>query len=302
MLYPDLNDLLSYKRLRLNAAVARKTTHRLNQGTHASPFRGQGLDFDAVRPYVPGDDVRTIDWRVTARTGAAHLKLFKEDKQRDVFLCIDMNARMRFGTRKTFKSIQAARCASLLGWNACLKGDRLHALGFGDVPGGLLDVSVKDGRKVLSKMLHMLVEPVSEEHQISLESALEYLARRAQRGSLIYVISDFLDLPAADSILGRLAARCEVVLISIHDAADCALAPAGVIGFCGLKAEKLYLNTDHAKGLKAYSEQWQSNREALNALNQRFRIPLISLTTESDIHRDLSLALKTNAKRKPCHS
>ena len=302
MLYPDFNELISYKQRKLDKM---QLTHRkvssTAPGNHHSPFRGQGLDFDAVREYVFGDDIRNIDWRVTARTGSPHLKLFKEEKERQTIICVDMNSAMRFGTRNTFKSIQAARCASLLGWRALAHHDRVSACFFGDVPGGLHFFASKRTRQSLCMMLRTLAEPPKEIHRVSLEAALQHVSRVAHPGSLIYLISDFLDLSPSfekESGLSRLNKSCDVVLISINDAADQALVPAGIIGFCGQSNEKVYINTDHIKGLESYKAQWNVNREMLHSLTERFKIPLIALSTESEIHRDLLLGLKNIAKRK----
>jgi uncharacterized protein (DUF58 family) len=300
MLYPDFNDLISYKdrkldKVQLGSAKVKSRT----SGNHHSPFRGQGLDFDAVREYVPGDDIRNIDWRVTARTGLPHLKLFKEEKERHTIICVDMNAAMRFGTRNTFKSVQAARSASLLGWRALAHQDRVSVCLFGDVPGGVHYFASKRTRQSLSMMLKMLAEPPEEHHQVSLESALQHIGKTAHPGSLIYLISDFMDLSLKESDLNRLRKSSDVVFISINDAADQTLVPAGVIGFYG-KTDKLHINTDNISGRKSYTAQWEENRKALNALASRFKIPLIALSTESNIHRELLLGLKNIAMRKKC--
>lgn len=302
MLYPDFNDLISYKERRLDKMqLARRKVSSTAPGNHHSPFRGQGLDFDAVREYVPGDDIRNIDWRVTARTGAPHLKLFREEKERHIIICVDMNSTMRFGTRNTFKSIQAARCASLLGWRALAHQDRVSACFFGDVAGGLHYFASTRTRQAFCMMLKTLAEPPKEQHEVSLESALQHIYRVSHPGSLIYVISDFMDLSPAfmnESSLSRLNKSCDVVFISINDAADQALVPAGVIGFCGQDGERVYINTDSITGRDTYASQWDANRETLNSLTERFKIPLIELSTESTIHRDLLLGLKSIGKRK----
>ncbi len=293
MLYPDFNDLLSYKECKPGKMqLARRKASSKASGNYHSPFRGQGLDFDAVREYVPGDDIRNIDWKVTARTGAPHLKLFKEEKERHIIICVDMNATMRFGTRNTFKSIQAARLSSLLGWKALAHQERISACFFGDVPGGLHYFSPKHTRQGLSMMLKILTEPPIEQHQVSLETPLKHLCKVARPGSLIYVISDFMDLSEEYLGLSHLNKSCEVIFISINDKADQALTAAGVIGFSSQDKEKVYVNTNSIKGLKTYAAKWEENRKMLNALTKRFKIPLIELSTESDIHRE--------AKRKKC--
>lgn len=304
MLYPDFNDLLSYKKRKLDKMqCARHKVSSITLGNHHSFFRGQGLDFDAVREYVLGDDIRNIDWRVTARTGSPHLKLFKEEKERHTIICVDMNSTMRFGTRNTFKSIQAARCASLLGWRALAHQDRISACFFGDVPGGLHYFASKRTHQALCMMLKMLVEHPTEQHHVSLEAALQHICRISHPGSLIYLISDFMDLSPAflkESGLSRLNTSCDIVFISINDVADQSLVPAGVIGFCGQNAEKIYINTDNIKGRDTYIAQWAENRKTLNSLVERFKIPLVALSTESDVYRDLLLGLKNIAKRKRC--
>lgn len=302
MLYPNFNDLISYKERKFDKMQqARRKVSSKAPGNHHSPFRGQGLDFDAVRQYVPGDDIRNIDWRVTARTGSPHLKLFKEEKERHTIICVDMNSTMRFGTRNTFKSIQAARCASLLGWRALSHQDRISACFYGDVPGGVHYFASKRTQQALCIMLKMLAEPPTEEHPVSFETAMQQIVKVAHPGSLIYFISDFMDLSPTfqeESTLSRLNKSCDVVFISINDAADAALIPAGVIGFCG--REEIFINTDSKKQRETYAAQWEANRRSLNTLTQRFKIPLITLSTESDIHRDLSLGLKNIARRKKC--
>lgn len=304
MLYPDFNDLISYKKCNFDKIqLARRKVSSRAPGSHHSPFRGQGLDFDAVREYVPGDDIRNIDWKVTARTGTPHLKIFKEDKERNSIICIDMNSTMRFGTRNTFKSIQAARCASLLGWRSLAHQDRISACIFGDVPGGLHYFASKHTRQAFYMMLKKIAEPPSEQHQVSLSAAMQHICRAAHPGSRIYVISDFMDLPSdfqKESGLSLIYKSCDIVFISINDAADQSLVPAGVIGFCGQNSEKIHINTDSFKGRETYAKQWEENRRALHTLAKGFKIPLIQLSTESDIHHDLLLSLKNIAKGKKC--
>ena len=99
-------------------------------GGYASPFKGRGMEFDEVRPYAQGDDVRSIDWRVTARSGKPHTKLFREERERAVLLWLDLRPAMFFATRGSFKAVRAAQAAALLGWNTLRHGDRLGALIF----------------------------------------------------------------------------------------------------------------------------------------------------------------------------
>ena len=118
-LHPQLDDLLELRHQARTLGVA--AHHQVNStfsGLYASVFRGTGLDFEEVREYREGDDIRNMDWLVTARTNVPHLKIFREERQRNVLLCVDTVQHMSFGTRGTFKSNQAARSAPLIGWAA----------------------------------------------------------------------------------------------------------------------------------------------------------------------------------------
>lgn len=287
MLYPDFNDLVAIKDrksdLPLSSHRPVKTTV---SGSHHSPFRGRGLEFDSVREYVPGDDIRNIDWRVTARTGSPHLKLFKAERERHIVLCVDMNATMRFGTRNTFKSVQAARLAALLGWRGIAHHDRVSAILFGDVPNRIQYFPPKRTRNSLYSILKMLAEPATEQHRVTLEDALQHVSKDAHTGSLVYLISDFMDMTndfQHDVSINRLNKRCDVVFIAVNDPADKSISPVGTVGFCGNNNERAFVNTENAAGRKAYADLWTANRQALLDITTYLKIPLIELTTETII-------------------
>jgi len=291
MLYPDFNELVTLKNLKFDfSPTSKRASHSSGLGSRNSPFRGQGLEFDSVREYVPGDDIRNIDWRVTARTGSPHLKIFKAEREQQVLLCVDMNATMRFGTRKTFKSVQAARAASLLGWWAIANQERISACLFGDVPGGIEFFPPTRTKRTFSTLLKRLSEPFVEEHQISLEDAFQAINRKAPSGSLVYVISDFMEITQdfqQQVSLNRLVKRCDVAFISINDQADKSLYPVGILDFCGNDHTQIRIDTGNRSGKIAYEKLWSENRNKLYEMKFAMKIPLIELTTESDIRQDL---------------
>lgn len=299
-LYPDLKELIALKEgkapLKISSQRSIKSTI---PGDHHSPFRGQGLEFDSVRAYVPGDDVRTIDWRVTARSGSPHIKLFKEEREREVIFCVDMNREMRFGTRNTFKSIQAARIAAFLSWRALGGHDRVGACLFGDVPKGIEYFAPKRTRKSLWAMLQLLSAPPKEQHSIHLEEALSHLHRVSQTGALIYVISDFREPnQELEEALIRLNKRCDVVCIAISDAADATIPAIGGLTLQNDSSEKLSIDTTSHKSRECYTAQWEANRRKLNEAVVRAKIALLELTTEMDIRRDLLLGMHNISKRR----
>lgn len=301
MLYPTMQDLMTFKNKKSQVHTPRHSVTSTAPGNHHSPFRGHGLEFDSVREYVPGDDIRRIDWRVTARTGRPHLKLFKEERERPIIICVDMNGTMRFGTRKTFKSIQAARVAALLGWQAIAHQDRVGGCLFGDLPGAILPFPPQRSRSSFAAILQMLSTPPEEHHNVSFDAAIDHLNAIALPGSLIYFISDFMAIEDSfhqQNHLSRLLKRSDAIFISVNDQADRELSPVGVVAFSSHTTERVYVNTDSASGREAYASQWRQRRQRLYDLTSHWKIPLLELTTESDVYRDLLIGLNSIAKRK----
>lgn len=302
MLYPDFNELVAFKNQKSTLrSLSYRSLKSIIPGSCPSPFRGQGLEFDFVREYVPGDDIRNIDWRVTARTGSPHLKLFKEEHERHIVICVDMNAHMRFGTRNTFKSIQAAYAAAFIGWQGIAQQDRVSACLFGDVPNGIQFFPPKRTQRSLCHLLKMIAEPSTEQHCISMETALQYIYQTVQPGSLVYLLSDFMNINQdfqQKTRLNGLRKKCDIIFIAINDRADKSLYPAGMIKFCANKTEKIHINTNSLTVRESYAAQWKENRQQLHVITSSLMIPLIELTTESTIRQDLMLGLKGIAKRK----
>ncbi|BCU07506.1 DUF58 domain-containing protein [Allochromatium tepidum] len=198
-------------------------------GGHLSRFRGRGMEFDESRVYLPGDDPRNMDWRVTARAGTPHVKLFREERERPVWLLVDQGPSMRFGTRVAFKSVIAARVAALLGWAAVDRGDRVGGLVF-DEAGHLERRPAARGAGLLPLLerLAELVEPATGEGDCKLAAAASHLAALVRPGSLIAIVSDFADLDEPDGTwIARLVSGSELLLVLIHDPIEASAPPAG---------------------------------------------------------------------------
>lgn len=302
MLYPDFDELVALKSTatQLNLSSNRSVT-AVAAGDHNSPFRGQGLEFEEVQEYSPGDDIRSIDWRVTARTGSPHTKVFKEERERSVIICVDSNATMRFGTKGTFKSIQAARIAALLGWQANNNRDRLGACVFGDVPEGMQFFAPNRSRKSLWAMLKQLSNQdiVSQSQPVALEDTLQHLNKAAPTGALIYIISDFNSMSEdLEQQLGNLQKRCNVILIAVDDPADQIIPPVGTLLCSKNPQEELYVNTDSQSGRENYTQYWQKTRGQLERIASRLGISIITIATDSDVHKELVYGLKRIIKRR----
>jgi uncharacterized protein (DUF58 family) len=298
--HPRLDELLE---LRHQAHTFGLPSHHLVNttfaGIYASVFRGQGLNFEEVREYRQGDDIRNMDWKVTARTNEPHLKVYREERERSVILCVDNGPHMRFGTRGAFKSNQAARAAALLGWAANGHGDRVGGIIFGDAGSGTRHYRPTKDRRALWRLLHDLTQPESQpvEGMDCLERVLKRADRGAGTGALIVVIADFNREPdGLDRALGQLCQRHSVVLIPVDDVADREIPAVGRVLFRGVDGELLEVDTSDGNGRVAYTQAWRERRENLVRLANRLGVAVIPVSTDVDVHRPLMEGLARRAR------
>ncbi len=247
-------------------------------GPYASSFRGRGMEFDETRLYQAGDDIRAIDWRVTARTGKVHTKLFEEERERPVYFLIDQRAAMRFGTRGAFKSVQAARATAALAWAAKDAGDRVGGLIMG--VNGSREVPPARSSAQLHEFLRRVAAATAEEDQsgsLPLQDGLERLERLISSGALIFILSDFHDFDAgAEKALGRLSLRADLRCILLHDPLESQLPQAD-----GLKVsdgEKVLSVGSGDRTLReAWAERFAQRKSYLDRVCRNRRIGLFLL-------------------------
>ncbi|MCG8611928.1 MAG: DUF58 domain-containing protein, partial [Pseudomonadales bacterium] len=234
--YSSLEDLI---RLRFTAAALQlpsaKRGLRQQSGPNQSRFRGRGMEFAEVRAYQPGDDIRSIDWRVTARRQKPHTKLYHEERERPVTLLCDQSLSQFFGSRHCFKSVLAAEIAATLSWLTINKGDRVGGLVFSDHEHR--EIRPARSRKTLMHILNTIsefnqklnVSDTESEQLIDLNSMLQEYRRIGKPGGLLIIISDFLDFnPESRKILFELQKHSEIIAIQTSDPLDFELPPPGM--------------------------------------------------------------------------
>jgi uncharacterized protein (DUF58 family) len=189
-------------------------------GLHDSRFRGRGMDYQESRIYQAGDDIRNMDWRVTARTGDAHTKLFQEERERPTYLIVDTNSSLHFGTRSQFKSVLASKIAALLGWSSVQQGDRIGVLTYG-LNGIHIGKATAGKRGMMAVMSHLIKafdvnQNKTEVH--ALDQALKQLRTIIRPGSLVIIVSDFYILgDDAKKQLLQLRKHNDVLGIKVSD-------------------------------------------------------------------------------------
>jgi len=280
-------------------------------GGHLSRFRGRGMEYDESRIYTPGDDPRNMDWRVTARSGSAHVKLFREERERPVWLLVDMGRYMRFGTRVAFKSVIAARAAALLAWAAVDKGDRVGGLVYDEQrlferrpaarSGGVLpllnaiskvsDVAARQG--LVDADEGFVFGPGLE----SFSAAATRLVAQVRSGSLVFLISDFTGIGRQDDTwLARLGAGNEVVFVHVHDVLEAEPPPAGRYPVTDGTRQTL-IDSSVVALRDAWAKRFSERQSLLQAIAHRHRAHLISLRTDQPLGQTLHEGLQPRQRR-----
>ncbi|MDC9729456.1 MAG: DUF58 domain-containing protein [Methyloprofundus sp.] len=247
-------------------------------GGYLSKIKGRGMEFDEVRPYQAGDDIRSIDWRVTARTGKTHTKLFREERERPVFISVDYRASMQFATRGVFKAVQAAKIASLIAWMAQRQGDRIGGQIFTDQ--SCRELKPGNGKQSVLHFLNALVKSESSFAVSSLEQVLGRLSQHVRPGSLVYIISDFRGInEAAEMLLAKMARHCELVLVQIYDPLESALPKKGRFRFTD-KQQDVIVDAGDKTRMANYQEKFQQHSAVLEKLALQSNICLLSCSTQ----------------------
>jgi len=255
-------------------------------GLHHSKLRGRGVDFDQVRVYQPGDDVRTIDWRVTARTQEPHTKLFHEERERPIFILVEQSQRLFFGSGLAFKSVLAAQVAALIGWAALGHNDRVGGLVFGDNE----HHEIKPRRSKMS-LLQLLNRLVRANQNLNSEipagrDTFGLALRRAREvlrpGSLAVVLCDERALnDSAEQQLTLLARHTDLLLLPLSDPLDHALPAAGLLQFTE-RGALLELDTHNAELRETYHALGEARQARWQLLAQKLGVPLFPLSTLND--------------------
>lgn len=296
MILPDLTELVSLRAAARNARLpAPGKSRALLLGSHRGAQRGRGLEFEEVRPYVAGDDTRRIDWRVTARRGRPHTKLFREERERPVWLVVDLQPAMFFGSRSQLKSTVAVRAAALLAWVAATDGDRIGAL---ITTGAEVRCLPPRGREqgvlpILNALLALQPRAPAAAAPQSLREALATLTPLAHPGSLVLALSDFSDSSGVNEPAWfALAAHNDCRLFWITDPLERQSLPNG--RYRAGVADRSWI-IDGAGVRSRWLAAWTARESRLTSLSQRLRMPLTRLDTEQTVQNALQLPLQSRA-------
>ena len=263
------------------------------QGGHRSAQRGRGLEFEEVRLYAPGDDARNIDWRVTARRGRTHTKLFREERERPVWLVADLHPGLYFGSRRQFKSAMLLRTAAMLAWAAALGGDRVGAV-IDNGDGEPLIFPPRGREAGVLPILQALVEAQPRAPGMptrgGLHRAVSTLRPLLQPGSMILLLSDFAELDAStEDILASATLHSDCRLLWMTDPLESGGLPAGTYRV-GLPGRLWWMNGEDTR--TQWQNAWRAREQNMNDLSMRLNLPLSRLNTHDAVIESMIALLR----------
>lgn len=245
--------------------------------------RGRGVDFEEVRLYAPGDDVRSIDWRVTARSGEPHTKLFQEDREQPILVLVDLRSRMWFGSRNCFKSVLASHLASVLAWAGLDAGERVGGIVMTD--NELFEIKPQRSKRTVLRLLRSLEAANTGDHSDSdWVTAFSQLKNLSRPGARLLVISDFDDLlshPSTEKTLSDLTRHQQIIAFKITDPLDAELPPSGRYAISD-GAGQVSIDTSKNTIRERYRQEFATQHELIVEQLKSFQIPVVSVDTSDN--------------------
>jgi uncharacterized protein (DUF58 family) len=287
--YVGLDELIALEyRGRRVSFLPRQPVHSLLSGRFASRMRGRGLNFEEIRDYRAGDDVRSIDWKVTARLRKPHIRVFNEERDRQVVLVVDQRLSMFFGSRLAMKSVTAAQAAAIGAWRVLGVGDRVGAIVFGDHD--LVEVRARRSRTTVLQILSAIVAQNQAlgvgrglvSVPAMLNTALEHAQRRALHDAVVIIISDFDGADdATRKMIGAMARHNDVVALLVHDPLQSDLPPSASMTVTDGELQiRLEVGRDSVR--KSISQVTEQRLKGVFAWTHELGIPVLPLSAAED--------------------
>jgi len=283
------------RRVRRLEIRARKLAQEVFSGDYHSSFRGQGLDFDEFREYQPGDEIRFIDWNVTARMEAPYIRKFREERELSVILAVDISGSTDYGSDYLSKRERAAELAALLGFSARYNGDKVGLLLFAKEPVLYLPPA-KGGRPVLRAVREILTARPADP-RTSIAEASRFLLQSLKRKGLVFMISDFVDW-GFEKPLGSLARQHDVIALPIIDPLEKKIPNVGKVYLRDPESgHEILVNTSNSNTRMGLSKLSKRYREGLAAFFTKHGIDSANISTRSDYLADLHHLFQCRAHR-----
>lgn len=283
-------------RVRKLELKARRLVRESFSGEYLSSFRGQGLDFDDFREYQHGDEVRFIDWNVTARMNQPFVRKFREERELAVILAVDVSGSSDYGSVELSKREVAAETAAVLGFSALQNGDKVGLVIFADEP--ILFVPPEKGSRHLLRMIREILVAKPLRGGTSVEAACDFLVRTLRRKSLVFMISDFFS-DSVDRPLGKLSRKHETVALRVMDPLESRLPKGGKVVMVDPETGfETLVNTSNPNLRMAYQKLMSRQQEGVASVFKKHGIDFADLATQGDTMAALHRLLKRRGRKR----
>lgn len=288
----DSNELL--KRVRKIEIKTRGLSQNIFAGEYHSAFKGRGMMFSEVREYQYGDDIRDIDWNVTARQNRPHVKVFEEERELTVMLLVDVSASRNFGATGPEKREMIAEIAATIAFSAIQNNDKIGAVFFSDRVEKF--ITPKKGRKHILFLIRELLDFKPESKGTDIAQAVKYFSDALKRRCTMFILSDFIDNSDLKTPLNVAASRHDVMAIQVYDKRDSEMPDIGLVNFTDFETGvDMWVDTSSSRTRKAYKKWWYDRQQSLNTILRSSRVDYVSVATDEDYVRALMNLFKTRS-------
>ena len=282
------------KRVRKIEIKTRGLSKNIFAGEYHSAFKGRGMTFSEVREYQYGDDIRNMDWNVTARHNRPYVKIFEEERELTVMLMIDVSASRNFGTISKLKKNQITEIAAVLAFSAIQNNDKIGVIFFSDKIEKF--IPPKKGRTHILHIIRELIDFYPEDKQTDIEQALEYMTNSIKKRCTCFVISDFIDEHDFAHALAIANRKHDVVALRVYDPRENQLPPVGMMYLRDAETgEQMWVDTSDKKLREAYEKYAFVREKELDAIFKRSGVDVANIRSDEDYVRALITLFKKRA-------
>ena len=282
------------KRVRKIEIKTRGLSKNIFAGEYHSAYKGRGMTFSEVRDYQYGDDIRNIDWNVTARHNRPYVKIFEEERELTVMLMIDVSASRNFGTISKLKKNQITEIAAVLAFSAIQNNDKIGVIFFSDKIEKF--IPPKKGRTHILHIIRELIDFYPEDKQTDIEQALEYMTNSIKKRCTCFVISDFIDEHDFAHALAIANRKHDVVALRVYDPRENQLPPVGMMYLRDAETgEQMWVDTSDKKLREAYEKYAFVREKELDAIFKRSGVDVANIRSDEDYVRALITLFKKRA-------
>ncbi len=280
----DANELL--KKIRKIEIKTRGLSSNIFAGEYHSAFKGRGMTFSEVREYQYGDDIRDIDWNVTARMGHPYVKVYEEEREMTVMLLVDVSRSRLFGAVGEEKREMIAEIAATIAFSAISNNDKIGMLFFSDKIEKF--IPPKKGKKHILFLIRELLDFTPENPGTDIGVALRYFTDAQKKRSTTFLISDFIDSHDFSRPLSIAARKHDLIAVQVYDRRDTSLPDVGMMRVADLETgADRWIDTSNKKVRRAYDRWWYDRQQAMTEAMQRSRVDIASVSTDEDYVKSL---------------